>query len=169
MSGMEPLLIAAAVASAAGSVGQGVMGYQQGMQRAKLLTQDSVAAREAGASEAQEIGEDRIRAIGSAVARQGASGFAMDESALAVIGDIASQHAHEAAKARYSAARQSRRLRAEATQAKTAATMSLLKGITDAAGSGLSAAAAGPRASSAQSGGNSAASKGPQASTKGAG
>jgi len=116
----------------AGSMVQGVMGFAQGRRRAKLLKQDAEEAGRLAAIDAQQIRTESRRAIGEAVARQGASGFAMDESALAVIADIAQQYDFRARSARYEGYRTRRRLNFEATEAKAGAALSLLKGVTDA-------------------------------------
>lgn len=141
MSGIEWLVAASAATAAAGSVAQGVNAQRAANANATILKHNARRARELGAIEAQEIGEDRERAIGGFIAAQGASGFTLDGSALAVIGDLAARYSFEQSKARYDAAQRSAALRNEARGIEHQGRLSLIKGGFDAAGSLIEGAA----------------------------
>lgn len=136
MSGFEMLAAGSAVLSAAGSVTQGVMQNAAARRRATLLNADAKTARQLGAVEAAHIAEDRTRAIGAFVASQGASGFTTnDQGALAIIGDLAADYEDQAQSARYTAARQSTRLKREAANERARGRMALINAGFEATGS----------------------------------
>ena len=118
---------------------QGLGRFREGQRRSLLLTQDAAEARRLGAIDAAAIDEQQTRAIGAALARQGASGFAVDDSALAVIGDLAARFSLEAQNARHEGQRQARRLLDQAATARREGRLSLLAGIGDAAGIAINA------------------------------
>lgn len=117
-----------------GSLFQGVFNRRAARRRSTLLKRDAAEALRLGAIRADLIETDRQVAEGRAVARQGASGFALDGGALAVIGALAADYGYQARNARYEAARTAASMRSQAAAERARGTLHLLKGVADAAG-----------------------------------
>lgn len=95
MSGVEPLMIAAAVASAAGSAVQGVNAYQVGAYQSKLAKEQAAQAAADASSQAQQALDEGARTLarGVTIAAQGGG---LNGSALDVLGDLSRQTTYEA-------------------------------------------------------------------------
>lgn len=120
---------------AVGSLFQGISQNKLARRQSTLLQRDGKEAQALGAIQSDLIRQDQARAIGDAVANQGASGFTLDGGALAVIRDMAQQFDFQARTARYEAQRTRDRLNNEAATARYQGRQALIKGGFDAAGS----------------------------------
>lgn len=98
----------------AGAIGQVKTNRQLAENQASMMEADAQTARQIGAAQSDISRREGARAVGEAVALQGASGFAMDGSAMDVIAKLAGDYDYQARTARYEAGRTSRRLTAEA-------------------------------------------------------
>ena len=150
------------IVSGVGSMIQGESANRIAKNQAAFMEADAEVARDIGAAEADIARRDGARAVGEAVALQGASGFAMDGSAMDVIAALANDFDYRARTARYEAGRTARRLvneaavtRAEGKMARTAGyiqgSASLLKGASS-LGSAASGGSGGGEAAGAAGG-----------------
>jgi hypothetical protein len=141
MSGLELLYAASAGLGAVGAVGSGLSANRIAQSQAAYMEADAEVARELGAVEADLVRRDGARAVGEAVALQGASGFAMDGSAMDVIAELAGEYDYKARVARYEAGRTARRLENEAASTHEQGRASRTAGFFQAGGSLLTGAA----------------------------
>lgn len=115
------------IVSGVGSIFQGEAANKIAKNQAAFMEADAGEARQIGAVQADIARREGARAVGEAVALQGASGFAMDGSAMDVIAELAGEYDYQARTARYEAGRTARGLqnqaavtRAEGKMARTA-------------------------------------------------
>ena len=94
--GVETLLMAAVVASAASGLAGGLNAFQTARYNADVLTQQSKAAREDAAIQAQLALEDGARATSTGVTVAAKAGGGFDGSARSVLEDLGRQNLYEA-------------------------------------------------------------------------
>ncbi len=97
--GVETLMMAAAVASAASSAAQGLNAYQTARYNADVLTQQSKAARQDAGIQAQLALEQGARATGTGITVSAKAGGGYNGSAMAVLEDLGRQNIYEARRA----------------------------------------------------------------------
>lgn len=129
MSGVGDIL------SGVGSFIQGNAANKIAKAQASFMEADAEVALQLGGVQADLARREGARAVGDAVALQGASGFAMDGSALDVIADLASAYDYQARTARYEAGRTARLLENEAAVTRAEGRMARTQGYIQGASS----------------------------------
>lgn len=119
------------IVSGIGSIIQGESANRIARSQAAFMQADAEVSRQVGAAQADIARREGARAVGEAVALQGASGFAMDGSALDVIAELAGEYDYQARTARYEAGRTARRLENEAAVTRAEGKMARTKGWLD--------------------------------------
>jgi len=128
------------IVSGVGSMIAGESANAIARNQAAFMEADAAVSRQVGAAQADIARREGARAVGEAVALQGASGFAMDGSALDVIAEIAGSYDYQARVARYEAGRQALRLENEAVVTRAEGKMARTSGYVQGSASLLTGA-----------------------------
>jgi len=137
------------IVSGIGSIAAGNSANAIAKNQAAFMQADASVSRQVGAAQADIARREGARAVGEAVALQGASGFAMDGSAMDVIAELAGSYDYQARVARYEAGRQALRLENEAVVTRAQGKMDRTSGYVQGSSSllkGASTLAASPTA-----------------------
>lgn len=129
MSGLEPLMFVAAIASVAG----GVMGYQSSRYQMDVAEQNAEAAKKEGSAAAAIEAAEGRRQVGRATALAAASGLTVDGSAADVIGSMAATADFNARSAIHHGRRRVQQANADRIYARNQGNAALLSGVSQGA------------------------------------
>lgn len=116
--GVETMMMAAAVASAAGTAVEGVDAFRQSRYQASVLNNQAEAARRDASIEAQLALEDGAREVGRGVTISAKSGGGLGGSAWDVLADLSRQNSYEVQRITTQGDNAGRAAEAEAKQVK---------------------------------------------------
>lgn len=128
------LIMAASAASAAGSVVQGISGFQQARFQSELAEQNADMARRRAEVQRGRLSREQRRRMGRARAIAGSRGVQVTGSPLEVLSDQAAEAAEERALVSFGGEVKAREQEARASAARAQGTQSLIGGFTSAAG-----------------------------------
>lgn len=139
MSGLEIAMFAASTAlSAGGQLMQGGSDRRAAYRSAAEAEAEAQRAANAAAIDASLAQADAERAIGTALTQAGASGFAIDGSAVDVLADLGAQKRYNTSTIIYGGDLERRRLLTEAKNMRRAGDSAFTQGVLGAAGTVLS-------------------------------
>lgn len=123
--GVETMMLAAAVAGAAGTAAEGVNAFQDSRYRASVLNNQAEAARRDAGIEAQLVLEESSRNLATATTIAAKGGGGIEGNALNVLRDLSRQSLYEVQRISVEGDNASRAAKADAKQAKRAGNFAL--------------------------------------------